>query len=217
MDFDGEHPTELIPTMIEKWRLGACLVSTIRQSHQGLSVSKRLLSSTYYKIARWLTGLKINPGEADFRLWDQDLLLQIGPYFNKNLSLRLLAAWLPVAKVYIPYEQNLVSQRKSRFTFKKNWELAMAGLVRFSNRPLRLIKWLGLLGILFCIFYGAFVVYAHLVGWALPGWSSIVITVLFLGSLNLFCLGLIASYLSRLTFQNDLPRFIIKRRKYQEK
>jgi hypothetical protein len=100
--------------------------------------------------------------------------------------------------------------RTSRFTFKKNLEMAATGIFRFSHVPLTAITVLGAIGLIFALVYGVFIAVESSRGRTIPGWSSTVLTVMAMGCLQLVALGVLASYLRRLVFARDLPPWIVR-------
>lgn len=210
MDSDLEHPVELVPTLISQWLDNKYIVvNTIRRENTDVGFKKRFLSKTFYKAAAKLTGLELAPGQADFRLWDARILRALHSYLPHIGSLRVFAAWLPGKKGVIEYDQKVRTGRITRFTFKKNWELAAISIIRFSNLPLRTITFLGMLGVTISAVYALFIFAKLLQGYSFPGWTSIILTVIFMSCLQLVSIGILASYLRRLVFSKDLPLYII--------
>ena len=217
MDADLEHPVAKVPQLIDTWqRTGAIVVHTVRKPARELSWLKRAPSAIFYRVTAALTGLELTAGQADFRLWDAATVRGLNQYLLHIGSLRVFAAWLPGRKASVEYDQHVRPDRHSRFTFRKNYELAAISIIRFSNIPLRAITVLGGLGLLFSAVYGAVVVAAASRGRTVPGWSSTIFTVLIFGCLQLLSIGVLASYLRRLVFSRDLPPFIIRESRLPE-
>lgn len=211
MDADLEHPLEIVPRLVEAWeRTGAVVVQAVRRDSAELGWTKRWPSALFYRITAKLTGLALTPGQADFRLWDAAALRSVASYLPHIGSVRVFAAWIPGRHESIEYDQRIRTGRRSRFTFRKNYELAVISIVRFSNVPLRAITALGFVGLLFAVVYGAIIAVASARGTTVPGWSSTVITVMTMGCLQLVSIGILASYLRRLVFARDLPLFVIR-------
>jgi dolichol-phosphate mannosyltransferase len=214
MDSDLEHPMELVPKMIAEWRTKKLvMVNTLRESHEQLSVIKRFLSNFFYHTTSSLTGLDLNPGQADFRLWDASVLRAVSPHLPFVGSLRVFSAWLPGRKEFIPYRQHVQEGRRSRFTFKKNLEFWKVGVVRYSTLPLRVIALGGALGLIFSLLYGIYIVVSYWEGKTVQGWSSTNMAVLVMGCVQLISLGVVASYLNRLVFAKDLPLYVVQQKK----
>lgn len=211
MDSDLEHPLEIVPRLVDAWRrAGAIVVHAVRRESAELGWAKRWPSALFYRIAARLTGLSLTPGQADFRLWDAAALRSVASYLPHIGSLRVFAAWIPGRHESIEYDQRIRTGRRSRFTFRKNYELAIISIVRFSTVPLRAITALGFVGLLFAFVYGTVIAIASARGNTVPGWSSTVITVMTMGCLQLLSIGILASYLRRLVFARDLPLYVIR-------
>lgn len=214
MDSDLEHPPEKIPEMLTLWKAhGLSVVQTRREELRRLPLRKRLLSKLFYAVTSKLTGLELHSGQADFALWDARLIRSLEPYLQHIGSLRVFSAWVPGEKRWIPYRQGH-SGRASRYTFGQNWNLALNSIIRFSNVPLRLITWLGALGIAVSALHLVQIVWTVMHDQPLaPGWFTLIVTVIFMSCLQLMCLGILASYLRRLVFSKDLPLFLVKEEK----
>jgi polyisoprenyl-phosphate glycosyltransferase len=211
LDCDLEHPLEVIPKMIDLWSPGdVVMVNTIRTSSEELSKFKRFFSKLFYKTTSLITGISMVPGQADYRLWDARVLRTVAHNLLHMGSIRVFSAWLPGKKAYLEYKQVFQSGRQSRFTFKQNLEFWKVGIVRFSKLPLRLITFFGVLGILFSVIYGIFIIIQFATGKTVPGWTSLALTVIFMGCTQLVSLGIVATYLNRLVFAKDLPPFVIR-------
>jgi glycosyltransferase involved in cell wall biosynthesis len=211
MDADLEHPMAVVPQLVAAWReTRAIVVHAIRRPTRELPLLKRLPSSIFYRVTAALTGLSLSTGQADFRLWDAEVLRSVAAYLPHLGSLRVFAAWLPGHKASVLYDQHVRSNRTSRFTFRKNYELAAISIVRFSQVPLQVISGLGLIGLLFSFTYGAYIAVATVQGRTLPGWSSTVLTVMTMGCLQLLAFGVLANYLRRLVFARDLPPWVVR-------
>lgn len=213
MDSDLEHPPSLIPELVRTWQGGRhLLVNTIRLPANALPPHKRIPSRLYYRCARLLTGLDIQPGQADFRLWDGDFVRALHSHLGNVGSLRLFASWINVPKANVTYDQAVNAARASRFTFKKNIELALSGLIRFSALPMRIMGFAGIAGMALSFLYGAWIIAQAMMGNVIPGWTSIILTIIFMSCVQLLSLGVIALYLKRLVFDRDLPAFLIQKK-----
>ena len=211
MDADLEHPMHVVGELAQSWRdTGAIVVHAIRRPARELPLLKRLPSALFYKITAALTGLTLSAGQADFRLWDAAVLRSVLDYLPHVGSLRVFAAWLPGNKASVYYEQHVRGDRRSRFTFRKNYELAAVSIIRFSHLPLQLIGLIGLVGLGFSVIYGAFIALETYRGNTIPGWSSTVLTVMTMGCLQLLAFGILANYLRRLVFTRDLPPWVVR-------
>jgi len=211
LDADGEHPIGLIREIVEHWQAGAQIVHTSRLPDERLSTFKRRTSSLYYSLLRKFGHLEIGNGMADYKLWDGALLRQVKSYLNTCGSTRAFASWLAPQAPVVFYRQEVVEGRISRFTLTKMLSLAVNGLVRYSDFPIRLAFYVGLaaLGIGSGLFI--FAVVAHFLGLTKEGWTSIMAMVVFFGGVQCFLLGIYGEYFLRNLFRSTLPTFVVKR------
>lgn len=211
MDADLEHPMPVVKQLLARWRdTNAILVHAIRRPSRQLPLVKRLPSTLFYRATAALTGLDFSPGQADFRLWDAAVVRGVSGYLTHIGSLRVFAAWLPGRKEAVHYDQAVRDNRTSRFTLRKNLELAATSIIRFSHLPLQAMTVLGMLGLGFAMAYGAFIAVETSRGHTVPGWASTVLTVMAMGCLQLIALGILASYIRRLVFARDLPPWVVR-------
>lgn len=217
MDADLEHPFAVVPTLVGEWSsTRAVVVHAVRRPARELSWLKRWPSATFYRLAAALTGLDLLPGQADFRLWDASTVRAVSSYLPHMGSLRVFAAWLRGQKSHVTYDQVVQPGRSSRFTLRKNLELATTSIVRFSDLPLKAITVIGGIGLAFSLVYGVFVAVATRRGHTVPGYASTVLIVMTMGCLQLLSTGILATYLRRLVFSRALPPFIIRERHLDE-
>jgi len=210
LDADGEHPIELIPDLVRHWRDGASIVHTSRMPDPRLSKFKGLSSRVYYGLLKKLGNLEISSGMADYKLWDGTLLRNIRPHLNTCGSTRAFASWLSPEAPIVPYKQNVVEGRVSRFTLAKMVSLALSGLVRYSEFPIRLAFYVGVCALVIATLMFIQAIAAFLMGTAMPGWTSIVATIIFFGGVQCFLLGVYGEYFLRNLFRSNLPTFVIK-------
>jgi dolichol-phosphate mannosyltransferase len=210
LDADGEHPIELIPELVQHWRQGAPIVHTSRMPDPRLSKFKGLSSRVYYSLLKNFGNLAISAGMADYKLWDGALLRSIRPNLNVCGSTRAFASWLSPDAPVVPYRQNVVEGRESRYTFAKMVSLALSGLVRYSEFPIRLAFYVGVCALIVGTLMFVQAIVAYLMGMAQPGWTSIVATIIFFGGVQCFLLGVYGEYFLRNLFRSNLPTFVIK-------
>jgi len=210
MDADGEHPVELIPDLVRHWRAGASIVHTSRMPDARISKFKGLSSRIYYGLLNKLGHLEISSGMADYKLWDGVLLRSIRPHLNSCGSTRAFASWLSPEAPVVPYRQNVIEGRVSRFTLAKMISLALSGLVRYSEFPIRLAFYVGVCALIIGTLMFIQAIVAFFMGTATPGWTSIVATIIFFGGVQCFLLGVYGEYFLRNLFRSNLPTFVIK-------
>jgi dolichol-phosphate mannosyltransferase len=175
-----------------------------------LSKFKGISSRIYYVLLKKLGNLEISSGMADYKLWDGALLRSIRPHLNSCGSTRAFASWLSPDAPVVPYRQHLVEGRVSRFTITKMISLALSGLVRYSEFPIRLAFYVGVCALIVAILMFIQAITAYLMGSAMPGWTSIVATIILFGGVQCFLLGVYGEYFLRNLFRANLPTFVIK-------
>jgi polyisoprenyl-phosphate glycosyltransferase len=199
MDADLQHPPELIPEMIEKWRAGYQVVFTVRHDDEKVGWFKRRSSQAFYALINRITDTPIVPGAADFRLVDRQVVDTLNSMQERARFLRGLVSWVGFRQIGIPYRVGQRHAGQSKYSLGKMLKLALNGITNFSAVPLRLATYFGFLAAVVGVPYGLWAVYARLfTDTAVPGWASLTTIVLFLGGVQLICLGIIGEYLGRL-------------------
>ena len=216
MDADMQHPPELIPAMIEKWREGYEVVNTIRGDQKSLSASKKLSSGLFYFIINRLSSVEIKPGIADFRLLDRKVVDALKQFSENHVFLRGLIPWMGFRQTSVHFEPADRHKGTTKYTFTRMLRLALDGITSFSSRPLYLSISVGSIIAGIAFLYGIYAVYVHLfTDDALPGWTSITASVLFIGGIQLIMLGIIGIYLGKLFIENKKrPNYIIRTKNF---
>lgn len=145
MDADLQHPPELIPTLIAKWREGFDIVNTVRLSTDNAGFAKKVTSKIFYKILNGMSDLELHDGEADYRLVSRRTLDNLNALPESPKFYRGLINWIGYDVARVPYTAQARMHGKSSYTLKKMIELARLGLTSFSMKPLKLIITIGLL------------------------------------------------------------------------
>ncbi len=199
MDADFEHPPELVPQLVARWREGFKVVAAQRLDDDAVSPFKRVTSRLYYRLLGALGDVQMEPGSADFLLLDRTVVDTINGFEDQELFLRGLVRWLgfPVAKV--SYRPGRRRHGVSKYSVSRMVELALDGIAAHSVRPLRAAIWLALafaaLGMLFVVYsIVSFLFVQHTVA----GWTSIMAAIAVLGAAQLFVLGIIGEYVGRI-------------------
>lgn len=213
LDADLQHPISLIPSMIEDWqRKGVHVVQSQREDRgRRISLFKKLSSRAFYGIFSWLSGFELKPGMSDFRLMDRYAMSFIMQCRDKDFFLRGLIPWSGMSMSYIPYVPNERLYGTSKFTLKKMLSLAMNGIVGYSARPLYLSVVLGLVAICMAAIYFVYVVVVYFCGSPVSlGWSSLMMTLLAIGGLQFFLMGIVGIYLGKLVSENrSRPTYLV--------
>jgi polyisoprenyl-phosphate glycosyltransferase len=212
MDADLQHPPELIPQMIDKWLEGYDVVSTIRKDDSSLSFIKRKTSAVFYRMMDRLSDIHIQKGAADFRLLDRaavDVLKDIKEYY---LFFRGLCAWVGFKQFNIEYMPEKRFSGQTKYSFKRMISFALTGFTSFSLKPLRMSILLGVFFAVIAFIYGIYAVIMKLfTNQAIQGWASVLVSVLFIGGIQLIVMGIIGEYIGKLFMESKRrPHYIIK-------
>ena len=212
MDGDLQHPVELLQQMVERWRGGDEIVTTIRNDPERQSFLKRKTSRAFYSVLNWLSDVKIEPGSADFRLLDRKVIDVINGFTESDFFLRGIVPWVGFKSSAIQYTPNERMRGKTKYSWRRMTSLALAGIVSSSIRPLRLATAFAVIIAGAAVLYSCYALVAFLkFGWVVPGWTSVILAVSLIGSLQLLVLGVIGEYLGRtLREVRKRPKFIVR-------
>ncbi len=208
---DLQHPPAVIPELIAKWEEGFEIVNTIRADHDSISYTKKISSGIFYHIMRKLSDVNIENGMADFRLMDKKVLKQLKLFPENYLFFRGIIPWMGFRQTIVPFKANERFAGTTKYTFKKMLKFATSGVTSFSVKPLRLSIYLGFVFAFLAFLYGLYATYAFLfTDQAVTGWTSVILSVLFVGGINLLMLGIIGEYLGKLFIENKRrPNYLI--------
>ncbi|MFN0189381.1 MAG: glycosyltransferase family 2 protein [Bacteroidia bacterium] len=218
MDCDLQHPPEVINKLLEKWNEGFDIVYTRRKDDLKISWFKRITSAIFYRFLNWASDLNLEKGTADFRLINRNVINAFKGFKENELFLRGLVKWAGFRQTAVDYKANQRHSGKSKYSFKKMLSFAFRGITAFSIRPLKLVAYVGLLMFIVSLILIPYALISYFVGQAVPGWTSLIISIIFFGSLQLFMLGIIGLYLSKIAIQSkQRPQYLIRDTNYSTK
>jgi dolichol-phosphate mannosyltransferase len=160
---------------------------------------------------RKLSDVNIENGMADFRLIDKKVLKQLKLFRENFLFFRGIIPWMGFRQANIEFQANERFAGTTKYTFKKMLKFATTGVTAFSVKPLRLSIYLGSIIAFLAFLYGIYAAYVFFfTDMALTGWTSVIVSVLFVGGINLLMLGIIGEYLGKLFIENKRrPNYLI--------
>ncbi len=206
IDADLQDPPELIRVMLDKLKKGYEVVYAKRKTRQGESVFKTWSAKMFYRILSRLTTIEIPLDSGDFRLFDKKVLDVIRQMPEKNKFLRGQIAWAGFEQTYVEYDRDARHAGETGYNFRKMLRLALDGITSFSNAPLKLVTYFGVIVSVFAFIATLFVLYSiYVIKSFVPGWGSLLISILFIGGVQMIAIGIIGEYLSRMN-QNLLNR-----------
>lgn len=199
IDADLQDPPELIPDMIKLWREGWEVVYAKRKKRKGESAFKRVTAKAFYRILSILTDIDIPEDTGDFRLIDKKVADAFRNMPERNRFIRGMIAWLGFRQTPIEYERDARFAGETKYPLKKMLKLASNGILSFSTQPLKLVMHFGLLAVLVSLGLLIYAIIAKATGNASAGgWTSLMVTVTFLGGVQLISVGVLGQYLARM-------------------
>lgn len=212
LDADLQHPPRLIPELLGHWLAGFDIVYTQRRNDENLPWLKQRTSSAFYKLMNALSSVSFEPGTADYRLIDKRVADVIKASPDVELFLRGFIHWVGFKQKRVEYVPDQRFRGTTKYTARKMIKLALSGITSFSVRPLHLATLAGFAvsGLAFLYaFYALFVLL--FTDRALPGWASVLVSVLFIGGIQLLVLGIMGEYLGRLFVQSkQRPAYLVR-------
>jgi len=207
-----QHPPEVILQLIEKWKEGYEIVNTVRNDPPGASLFKKLSAKGFYKVMNLFTNMHIPENSADFRLIDRKVVTEFKGLKEKNKFFRGLVNWIGFKKCVVTYDASPRLAGVSKYSFWKMLKFAFDGITSFSAFPLHVATMLGILVSCASFLYAMYAIYIRVfTETAVPGWTSVLVAVLFLGGVQLLSLGIIGEYLNRVyTETKDRPVYIVR-------
>ncbi len=198
MDADGQHSAELLSEMLAKWREGYDMVYAVRQDRKVESAFKRWGSRVFYRAMNLGGQIDIPKDAGDFRLMDKQVVKALLSLPERNRFMKGIYAWVGYKSIGIPYFPLDRTHGESTFSKLKLAQLAWTGVTSFSAMPLRLASAVGGLLAFMAFIYGIWVVIDKLFfSESIPGWPTVVASMMFLAGVQLLFIGILGEYLAR--------------------
>jgi len=211
IDADLQDPPEVIPDMITKWQEGYDVVYGVRKRRAGESKFKLFTAAAFYRMLRSFTNIEIPVDVGDFRLISSRAAQELRKLRENDRFIRGLVSWIGYRQIGIPYERDERLAGETKYPYRKMIKFALDGITSFSNLPLRLASWLGYLASFLAFLYLLSVFVQKMMGYTIDGWATIMVAVLFLGGVQLICLGIIGEYIGRIFNETkSRPLYIIE-------
>ena len=214
MDADGQHPTDLLPLMVEKWRTGIDVVYAIRRTRSDQSSAYAFLTGLFYKLINWGSRVNIPRDAGDFRLMDRCVVDALLGLNEKNRFMKGLYAWVGFASTAIDYEPLPRAAGESSFGLRGSFALALTGVLAFSIAPLRALTLTGLMLAMLAMGYGVWVVAEYFLwGIDVPGYATLVVGMMFFSGIQLLSIGVLAEYVGRIYEEvKQRPMYLVSQR-----
>ncbi len=199
MDADLQHPPQVIPGFVARWREGYDVVLGQRRDSKALGLARRFWSRSFHVLFRTIARTEMTPGAADFVLLDRKAVDALNRLGERTRFTKGLYGWIGYHSTTVPFECVVRASGKSRWGFVRLMQFALDGLVSFSNVPLKIWSYMGLVVSFLALAYSlVFFVRTLLYGADVPGFPSLIVSVMFFAGVQLISLGVIGEYLARI-------------------
>lgn len=215
IDVDLQDPIEVIPHLIEKWQSGADLVLAKRTDRSTDGRLKRKTAEWFYKLHNKISNPKIEENVGDFRLMSREVVDNIKKMPERNLFMKGVLSWVGGTTDVVEYARAERVAGSTKFNGWKLWNLALEGITSFSTFPLRMWTYIGLFVAGIAFLYGAWMIVDTLAfGNPVRGYPSMLVSILFLGGIQLIGIGVLGEYIGRIYVEvKNRPRYILSRKK----
>lgn len=211
MDGDLQDPPELIAQFIGKWREGYDVVYAIRRSRKGESAFKLSTAKLFYRVTRRLTNVSIPVDTGDFRLMSRRVVDALRQTREKHRFLRGLVSWVGFNQIGIEYDRDSRFSGQTKYPVSKMFRFAVDGITSFSEIPLRFATYFGFFVSGFAFVYAVIVLVLKFAHRNTPGYTSMMIAILFLGGVQLITIGILGEYVGRIYDQiKQRPLYFIE-------
>lgn len=215
IDADMQDPPELISNMLKLYKEGNGVVYAKRKSRKGESKFKIYTAKVFYRLINKMSDINIPMDAGDFRLLSREVVDIINSMPENNKYLRGLYSYAGFKQIPIEYEREERRAGKTKYTFKKMVKLALNGIISLSTKPLKIVGILGFSSVIIslCLFIYAIISYIVKQDNILSGWTSIIITIIFFGGVQLISLWIMSEYIARIYDETKRrPEYIIEKK-----
>lgn len=213
MDSDLQHPPELIPTLMERYNEGFDVVYTVRLDTEDIASLRKTLGNLFYRFLGKISQIQINANASDFRLISRRVADTLRSDFQeRNMFLRGLFTWIGFRQSKVEYVANRRFAGESKYSFSRMMQLAMAGILSFSTRPLHVGIFVGVGFAALAFIYMLVSVLIFFIDRSIPsGWTTLVALLLLFSGVQLIVMGVIGAYIGGIYEEvKGRPRYIIE-------
>lgn len=211
IDADLQDDTAVIEEMIDKFHEDCDIVYGVRSDRSTDSFFKRTTAQMFYKMMA-VMGVKTVYNHADFRLMSKRALEEFSKYQETNLFLRGMMPLLGFQTAEVYYERKERVAGESKYPLKKMLALAFNGISSFSIKPISLIIWLGVIIIICSVLAAIYALVSYFTGHVVAGWTSLILSIWFIGGVQLLSIGLIGQYIGKIYVEvKHRPRYHVEK------
>jgi glycosyltransferase involved in cell wall biosynthesis len=213
IDADLQDPPEIIVSFFKKWQEGYDVVYGVRSEREGETVFKLWTAKMFYRCMTLLSDIRIPLDTGDFRLMDRRVVNALLGMPERDRFVRGMVSWLGFSQVALPYRREARVAGVTKFSFFKMLRFALDGIFSFSIVPLRVATWTGFITSFLAIVGIILVSLEHFLGveGLVKGWTSTMFAVLFIGGVQLICMGIIGEYIGRIYGESKRrPLYVVR-------
>ena len=209
MDCDLQHPPETLVTMYRLWESGFQVIEGIKASRGKESPIYKMFAKTFYKIISNATGIDMSRA-SDFKLLDRQVVDEYLKLPERNVFFRALSSWVGFKTTYVEFDVQKREAGESKWSFKSLVKYAVNNISAFSAAPMQIVTFFGFIFFLVAVVLGIQSLYMYFSGHAVEGFTTVILLLLFVGSVLMFSLGVIGYYISKIYEEVKMrPRYII--------
>ena len=198
-DVDLQDPPELLFQFVEKWEAGFDVVYARRTHRDGESYIKKATAALFYQLMKKISKVSIPADTGDCRLMSRRVVLSLGHLREHHRFMKGLFAWVGYPAVAVDYRRDPRAAGTTKFNYWKLWNFALEGITSFTIAPLKFATYIGTLIAVISFVMGIWIILRTLIwGDVVRGYPTLIVTVLFLGGVQLFFIGIIGEYLGRI-------------------
>lgn len=209
IDCDLQHPPELLETMYIAWKSGAEIVEAIKASRGKEGIVYKLFAKTFYRMMKNSSNIELD-GASDYKLMDRKVVNALNEMPERLTFFRALSSWVGFRTERVEFDVAPRNAGKTKWSFRKLFKYAISSITSFTNVPMHIITWSGILFFIFAVILAVQTIVNFCKGTAADGFSTVILLLLIIGSILMLGIGIIGYYLSKIYEEiKQRPRYIV--------
>lgn len=209
IDCDLQHPPELLEKMYTAWKNGAEVVEAIKASRGKEGIVYKLFAKTFYHMMKNSSNIELD-GASDYKLMDRKVVDALNEMPERLTFFRALSSWVGFRTERVEFDVAPRNAGKTKWSFRKLFKYALSSITSFTNVPMHIITWSGILFFLFAVILAVQTIVNFCTGTAADGFSTVILLLLIIGSILMLGIGIIGYYLSKIYEEiKQRPRYIV--------
>lgn len=209
IDCDLQHPPELLEKMYTAWKNGAEVVEAIKASRGKEGIVYKLFAKTFYRMMKNSSNIELD-GASDYKLMDRKVVDALNEMPERLTFFRALSSWVGFKTERVEFDVAPRNAGKTKWSFRKLFKYALSSITSFTNVPMHIITWSGILFFIFAVILAVQTIVNFCMGTAADGFSTVILLLLIIGSILMLGIGIIGYYLSKIYEEiKQRPRYIV--------